>query len=351
MQIVNHKNNFGFLRLLLATLVIVSHSPEILDQSRKRELLTKIFGTISFGELAVDGFFLISGFLILKSYLSSSTIKSYFLKRVLRIYPGFIVASLICIFVLLPLSGEAHLIINNSLKEWLKTIIRLLTLDIPQVNGTKYASLNGAMWSVWLEFVCYMCIPILYFFNFNKQKAYILLATVLAVIFFYIQISGKNFWVPYIRLNLHFASKLMFAFLTGGLFYLFRDKIVWSKQLTIICAALLIVCLSFKNTAEIGLIVFGSYILFNFALNYKNNFLSTIGAKVDISYGVYLYAWPVEILIIKYYPQINLYFMMSLIILVTFLLGYISWYFVEKPFIELKKQLDLTINKERSNLA
>ena len=103
MQLQNKQNNFGFLRLLLATLVIVAHSAEILDQNRNREILTNIFGTITFGELAIDGFFLISGYLILNSFLSSSTLKSYLLKRVLRIYPGFIVASLFCIFVLIPL--------------------------------------------------------------------------------------------------------------------------------------------------------------------------------------------------------------------------------------------------------
>src|SRR6476659_9650219 len=52
------ENNFTFLRLLLATLVLVSHSFELIDGNRGRELLTSLFHTVSFGELAVDGFFL-----------------------------------------------------------------------------------------------------------------------------------------------------------------------------------------------------------------------------------------------------------------------------------------------------
>lgn len=343
MQVDNKNNNFGFLRLLLATLVIVAHSAEILDQNRSREILTNIFGTITFGELAIDGFFLISGYLILKSYLSSTTTKSYFLKRVLRIYPGFIVASLFCIFVLLPLSGEIKLIIDTPLREWFSTIFRMLTLEAPQVTNTQYPALNGAMWSIWLEFVCYLCIPIVYITKFHKPKTYAILAVMMMLIFLFTQISGKNIWLPYVRLDLHHTSRLMFAFLIGGLFYLLRDKVVWNRTLTIVCALLLLISLNFSYSAEIGLMTFGAYLLFNFALNYKNKFLSSIGAKVDISYGVYLYAWPVQIYVIKYYPQVNLYVLMLVTLIAASFLGYLSWTFVEKPFIQLKGKLDFNV--------
>ncbi len=343
MQVDNKNNNFGFLRLLLATLVIVAHSAEILDQNRSREILTNIFGTITFGEFAIDGFFLISGYLILKSYLSSTTIKSYFLKRVLRIYPGFIVASLFCIFVLLPLSGEIKLIIDIPLREWFSTIFRMLTLKAPQVSNSQYSALNGAMWSIWLEFVCYLCIPILYVTKFNKPKTYAILAVMMMLIFLFTQVSGKNIWLPYVRLDLHHTSRLMFAFLIGGLFYLHRDKLVWNRTLTTICALLLLISLNFSYSAEIGLMTFGAYLLFNFALNYKNKFLCSIGAKVDISYGVYLYAWPVQIYVIKYFLQVKLYVLMLVTLMVASVLGYLSWTFVEKPFIQLKGKLDFNV--------
>ncbi|MES2547044.1 MAG: acyltransferase [Pseudomonadota bacterium] len=345
MQVENKNNNFGFLRLLLATLVIVAHSAEILDQNRSREILTNIFGTITFGELAIDGFFLISGYLILKSFLSSTTLTSYLLKRVLRIYPGFIVASLFCIFVLIPLSGEIHLLFNTSPSDWFSTIRRMLTLETPQVRNTQYSTLNGAMWSIWLEFVCYLCIPMVYMSKFNKPKTYAVLAVLMLLIFLFTQISGKNIWLPYVRLDMHHSSRLMFGFLIGGLFYLLRDKVVWSKQLTIISALLLLISLNFKYTAEVGLMTFGAYLLFNFALNFKNKFLNSIGGKVDISYGVYLYAWPVQIYVIKYYPQVNLYVLMLITLITASVLGYLSWSFVEKPFMQLKGKLDLNVRK------
>ena len=80
MQLQNKQNNFGFLRLLFAVLVIFSHAPEGLDGSRKNELMINFFGTMSMGDLAVDCFFMISGFLILMSYQNSSSFKSYIKK-------------------------------------------------------------------------------------------------------------------------------------------------------------------------------------------------------------------------------------------------------------------------------
>ncbi len=60
-------NNFNVMRLIFASLVLLSHSSELVDGDRHRELLTRVFGTISLGEVAVNGFFLLSGFLIIQS--------------------------------------------------------------------------------------------------------------------------------------------------------------------------------------------------------------------------------------------------------------------------------------------
>lgn len=100
----NRNNNFNFLRLLFASLVIVSHAPELRDGNRSREILTRIFGSISFGELAVDGFFLLSGYLIVQSWHHGPELGSFFSKRIRRIYPAFIIASLFCIAVVVPLA-------------------------------------------------------------------------------------------------------------------------------------------------------------------------------------------------------------------------------------------------------
>ena len=126
-------NNFGALRLLFASVVILSHSPEILDGDRHRELLTMMFGTISFGVLGVDGFFIVSGYLITKSFLSSDTLFAYFKKRVLRIYPGFIVAFLLCLFVLAPFVGAGLSVFRPE--AIVHNFARMLLLGEPTAPG------------------------------------------------------------------------------------------------------------------------------------------------------------------------------------------------------------------------
>ena len=100
-----HRNNVGALRLLLSLLVVLSHAPELLDGDRSRELLTGMFGTLSFGELAVDGFFLISGYLVTQSWVATGGGGPYFMRRILRIVPGFLVAYAISLLVFGPFGG------------------------------------------------------------------------------------------------------------------------------------------------------------------------------------------------------------------------------------------------------
>ena len=141
------RNNFNFLRLFFASLVILSHSFELIDGNRNRELLTEVFGTISFGEFAVDGFFLVSGFLIVQSWNSEPKFYSFLLKRILRIYPGFIVAFLVCTLVVGPLGAEPTAYFSQlELNRLVLDMLKLRPPNTPPVfMGYPYAAVNGAM--------------------------------------------------------------------------------------------------------------------------------------------------------------------------------------------------------------
>lgn len=84
------KNNLDFIRFALATLVLYSHCYYLNDTASEDPLL-RATRQIWFGGLAVNGFFAISGFLIIASWMKSDSTWDYFRKRVGRIYPGFLV--------------------------------------------------------------------------------------------------------------------------------------------------------------------------------------------------------------------------------------------------------------------
>jgi peptidoglycan/LPS O-acetylase OafA/YrhL len=329
-------NNFGFLRLLLATLVIFSHSPELIDGDRSRDVLVRIFSTITFSELAVDGFFLISGYLILQSFKNSTSVKSYIVKRCLRIYPAFIVATLVCIFIVAPLSGGIDVLAKITAFQWASHFGRAITLKQPLVDGVFLNNhiqyLNGAMWTIKYEFFCYLLIPFIFYLRFFNKK-FILAIFLLLVSMFVIFV---DFRIPSLNLQI---IRFCLLFVSGCCFYLFRDKIKWNMMLNVLSLIGLFFCLSYnKYSSHFGLTIFGAYLLFNFALNFKSSFISSIGSKTDISYGVYLYAWPVQSLIIQYYPSVEPYQLNIGTLIAVLPLAYLSYCYIEKPFINMKNR-------------
>jgi len=148
-------NNFSSLRLLFASAVIFSHSPTILTGNQSLE---PHLDNITLVEFAVDGFFLVSGYLITKSFDRDRDMGDFFRKRILRIYPAFLVNMLICLFVLAPLVTRNY---HPSL-QWMP---RLLFLGGPHVNGAfegmPMPGLNGPVWTLAYEFRCYILVAIL----------------------------------------------------------------------------------------------------------------------------------------------------------------------------------------------
>ena len=159
-QIHAKDNKFCALRLFFACLVIFSHSPAILSGSRAFQ---PHFGPLTFGEVAVDGFFLISGYLITKSYLGCSNLTDYFRKRVLRIYPGFAVNVLVCVFLLAPFVGAGASVFK--LTSILETSLRLGILSFPKLPnifpGFPKLVMNGSAWTIAYEFRCYILVAVL----------------------------------------------------------------------------------------------------------------------------------------------------------------------------------------------
>ena len=347
-QTLERDNGFGFLRLLFASLVIVAHTPEIRDGNRSRELLTQVFHSLSFGELAVDGFFVISGYLITCSYLQSRSLKDYMIQRVRRIFPGFLAAYLVCILIVAPL-GQIEWV--GTLTERVSVALGALMLRQPSAGavfaGTPYPVLNGATWTIVLEFQCYVLIALLGLSGLMRRRTVMLgLAFAVSLIavaqhvppagYFYQEFRAFDLFSPIGLLQAVFdllvpSSRLVAVYLIGACFYLYRDHLRFSRPLTLLAIAGLLAGLYSGRFADIGFALFGGYLILHFAQAASGTVFARINNRNDVSYGVYLYAWPVEKLIMWYWPDLPLLLTGVLTFAAAFALGWISWLSVERP--------------------
>ncbi|MEE4451169.1 acyltransferase [Novosphingobium resinovorum] len=156
------RNHFNAIRLAMAMAVIWSHSFAIHRGSEDTEPVSLLLGGFyNAGSVGVRVFFIVSGFLIARSWLASPQAAGYFAKRARRIYPGFIVATAICAFVVVPLHATAGwtLVSPAAVLDW---SWRALTLHggVPGADAFGGQAVNGALWSIRYEAWCYVGVAV-----------------------------------------------------------------------------------------------------------------------------------------------------------------------------------------------
>ena len=356
-----NRNNFDLIRFLLATSVIVCHCYATYygwEQFVKHEPFMKWSGgKISIGSAAVNFFFVISGFLILRSFERSSDFRDYLKKRILRIYPGFIVVFMMSFLVFGPLGHINHGTIN-SYRDFIHFIplkrefANMLSLQSPiesrYFTHLPQTGLNNSLWTIQYEFICYLFVPILVWMGFIKHKAWLLIALMISYILFSLQSIGYIF--PFnnnlsggVIGNPYYYPRFFTYFLFGSSVYLFRDNI--PRSLFIAIPAFVLFLFAFKlRLIDIIWPITGTYLLFYFA--YHRIALFPNFAKYgDFSYGIYLYGWPLQQLILLFFGKyLNVYTFFLVVFPIILIFAIVSWIFVEGPALKLKnKQLNLEV--------
>ncbi|MGH7024039.1 MAG: acyltransferase family protein [Caulobacteraceae bacterium] len=336
-----HHNNIGPLRLLFASLVIFGHAPELIDGDRSREPLTVLFHTLSLGDLAVDAFFLLSGYLITKSYMRNGNLVVYLERRVLRIYPAFLVASVVSIFLLGALLGAAP---------WLslgKTVARMALLYDPTIyvdvhTGHPLRSFNGSMWTIIYEFRCYLLIALLGQIGCLKRR-WLIAALTLAGLAANIALTypAMRAWSDHLAANkaLFFTLgdpfqtvRLTAGFLVGANAWLFRDELapLLRARITVPALAMCAALMFEPHLAEVALLLLGGLFLFWLALAADFGPLRHLNDRWDISYGVYLYGWPAALFVLWLLPAVGPIALAFASLALAVLAGAASWWGVEK---------------------
>ena len=333
-------NNIDFLRLALALLVVFAHSFVVTQGSDSAEPFMRLTrGQTTGGTIAVDAFFILSGFLITASYERSSSLLSFLKKRIARIYPGFLVVSVVAAVCFVPLGGgrlEGHGLLGKT-GLLVTSIVRLKDVKSSGAfadNPFPYV-VNASLWTISYEFLCYLGVAVLGLAMVLRRRrvvAGLFGASILAsVLFVHFQWQSSHSLLPVLFGYPQAWARLAPMYLAGVVCYLYRDSIRlnrWGAILSI-CAMAIACVIPLGYTLLFP--VFGTYLLLYLAF-WDRLSLHRVMRFGDLSYGTYLYAFPIQQLLVRYLQLRNspmrLFAAAAPLVLVV---AAVSWFFVERP--------------------
>jgi peptidoglycan/LPS O-acetylase OafA/YrhL len=329
------RNNFDAIRLAMAMLVVWSHSFALhLGSERSEWISLMLNGTYNAGNLGVMAFFVISGFLITQSWERSKSARSYFGKRVRRIYPGFLVCIAICAFVIAPLFGGQH---PDIAKLFGMNLLLKGSLPSAFPHNLAPGPVNGSLWSIFYEFWCYVGVAIVGSWLVKRRRFLVGLCLMLIAGKVLQDITGKKpghwlfellFGWPYLW------TKIGPSFVLGMIAYSYRQYIPRSRiALAGLLAVALIGCHLGQPVADFVAAPALAYAVFFVAFSRRIQ-LHEAAALGDFSYGTYLYAFPIQQMIQATFGRsLNLGEFILASMIFSLIAGVISWHLVEKHFL------------------
>ena len=339
------QNNYLILRFVAALLVIWGHSYALTKlPGNNMDLIQRALRFTYAGGVGVDAFFVISGFLVTASYLNRRDWSEFMKARCLRIFPGLILCMLATVFLLGPVVTTLPALQYFTSAELYGYLFRNITLlslhfTLPGVfENLPSPGVNGSLWTLPAEFLLYLLLSLFGAIGIlfsRRWYGFFILLCCLAAVFLVYDVSLFASRERYLRLFILFAA--------GSVMRVYADRIPLS---TMIFAALSVVMVAFhyRFHPHRGMVVQpGMMYLFTvwlvyavFWIAYVPN-LHVFNRMGDYSYGLYIYAFPIQQALRQYIPAIRPLEMFCAASLLTLGCAILSWHFVEHPALDLKK--------------
>ncbi len=333
----NKHNNFNLLRVCAALIVLYTHSYGLSGHHPHPQNTPIAYFIGQLGNIGVHVFFIISGFLVTRSYRHRNNITAFLWARFLRIYPGLCAALLFSVLIIGAYATELNRL--DYFKErgvyqffWVNLSLLKTELSLPGVfmHNTFPNQVNGSLWTLPAEVRLYLYVALLGLLGFFIQAwRMALLAGVMVAMYVY-----RPVLIPLISDNtLYYYPALLF--MIGSLTYLYKHFIPSSVVLLILLLALLVYCVQSKSDYKI--IVYTLCLpYFVFWVAYNLSWLNITNKVGDYSYGLYIYAFPIQQLIISRDPTLSVDQFFWLSLSCTLVLAIPSWHLLEKPALSLK---------------
>jgi peptidoglycan/LPS O-acetylase OafA/YrhL len=337
-----NKNNLDCFRLILASTVALFHI----------YALTGIAAFSAFDKylsphFAVRGFFVISGMLIYRSYIRSSSVHSYLEKRIRRIYPAYftIVTTVAITLFTITVAPWSHYF-GIGFWKYLAANLVFLNFLAPSLPGVfdshLNSAVNGALWTLKIEVAFYLLVPLIH--NLCRRfgtKRIIGLIFILSCLWKYgfrlldslysshgLFASGASRTL-YGQLEVQFPAQLAY-FCAGILLLLYYDRLK-AYFIPVACITALLYLIDHFITGEILDLFWISGIVFVFGFW---RFFGNFSKYGDFSYGVYIVHWPVlQTLIALGFAEVSPVIFLIISLASIGLAAFLMWHLVEKRFL------------------
>lgn len=321
-------NNLNLLRFAAATMVIFTHTFDVMGLS---DPTFRVFG-VSAGSYAVNIFFIISGFLVTRSWYRHCSLRHYLRARFLRIYPGLWVAVLASVFLLGPcltiLPLHAYIVNQGTIKFLLENTTLLLKgvfLYLPGVftdGHSHYA--NVSLWTLPYEVKMYLVLAAFAFAGLTLTNWFLPFITFASFALF--------FWLDFTLGNAGQGEpyRLAFFFFAGASMYRFAPNIqcrtTWAALLLLV--GTLAALPAQPDVRRFIVAIMAPYLIMYVAF-IPRGFIRKFNKLGDYSYGLYIYAFPVQQVLIRETGSHSVLFNFLSAVFTTLCLAVVSWHLVE----------------------
>lgn len=342
------KNNFDFLRLIFALFVVIAHSYPLSGNDISNQWIYKLTnGQIELSNIGLNGFFILSGYLIYQSSVRSSSFYNYFWKRIIRIFPALVVV-LVLTLLLAPIVYENSVSYfkNRDVYTYFFRNISLYQMQY-SISGVFENNpfpliINGSLWTIVYEFSLYIFLSLFLLISSNQIKKIIILSSFLIMYFGYLFYIDELSKIKIFDIEfLHFFNLGTF-FVGGAALAAFKfETILNNKKIKYLALLLFFVVIVitvkleiYNNFKHLFLTLF--VLLFGLMSFWPINNLHKIG---DYSYGIYIYSFPIQ-QTLMYYFKFSTGKLICFSTLISLLFGALSWFFVEKKILVLKNRFN-----------
>ena len=332
-ELLKRENAFDFLRYFLMLSVFISHFFDL-------NAIDKPWWCIS-GLIRIRAFFIISGFLVFYTFNRNQNLKLFVQKRARRILPPYVLIVVLCFalgFIVSDLGFTQYFTTTDTYKYLIVNLgfLNFLQPTLPGVFETiPVEAVNGALWTMKVEVMFYISVPIVYFLMTKFNKLYVIIGVLIFSLLYdwaftaLYEHTQNGF---YLLLRKQVGGQFMY-FYSGVLILLYFESFIkylkYLLPLGIVCYAL-----SYYNP-YFDIIEPFSFAIVIIGIGYTLKYLFFLRKYENVSYGMYLFHFPIIQVFIYYnVTQYNVYLSFFGALLITILMSIASWKLLEKPIIK-----------------